>query len=475
MESQHSAAIASYPPSISSKPHWNPHPYQERAIKLLLSQASAGLFLDPGLGKTSIVLAALKILKAKGLLGRCLIIAPLRVMSGVWPQEIEKWDDFQEMTWTILHGPKKLQRISSQTDIHLINPEGIPWLVETGKLSQYDVIVIDESRRFSNSQTKRFKALRPWLPSFRRRWILTGTPMPNGLMDLFGQMYILDLGRSLGRFITHYRREFFRESGYGGYEWTPQDDAFPRIIDRISPLILRLKASDYLQMPKLIVNSILVDLPAKARKIYKELDDEFIAESEGRSIVASTAAVRGVKLRQVCNGAVYDTEGNAVTIHDEKLQALDSLVEELGGAPLLVLYEFNHDRDRISALLGDSVPILGSGLNATRTNSIIAGFNAGDIPLLLGHPASMGHGLNLQGSCHHIVWFGVPWDLEYYEQAIARVYRQGQASDTVFVYLIAARKTYEDKIALVLGQKDRRQQGLLQALSDHRQEHFDVA
>lgn len=299
--------------------------------------------------------------------------------------------------------------------------------------------------------------------------------MPNGLMDLFGQMYILDLGRSLGRFITHYRREFFRESGYGGYEWTPQDDAFPRIIDRISPLILRLKASDYLQMPKLIVNSILVDLPAKARKIYKELDDEFIAESEGRSIVASTAAVRGVKLRQVCNGAVYDTEGNAVTIHDEKLQALDSLVEELGGAPLLVLYEFNHDRDRISALLGDSVPILGSGLNATRTNSIIAGFNAGDIPLLLGHPASMGHGLNLQGSCHHIVWFGVPWDLEYYEQAIARVYRQGQTSDTVFVYLIAARRTYEDKIALVLGQKDRRQQGLLQALSDHRQEHFDVA
>ena len=365
--------------------------------------------------------------------------------------------------------------LSETTNIHLINPEAVEWLVQTGYMDRYDVLVVDESSKFKDSQTKRFKSLKPWIPQFKRRWILTGTPVPNGLMDLFGQIYILDLGRALGRFITHYRRNYFIQSGFGGYTWSPQPDAFKRIVEKISPLILQLSSEDYLKMPELINTTVEVDLPSEALKIYQSVENEFIAEIENGPIVAANAAVAGVKCRQIANGAVYDEEGHWSPIHDAKLEALGDLLEELGGAPVIILYEFDHDRERIQSFLGQPIPVLGSGLGEKRLSALIDGFNDGHIPILLGHPASMGHGLNLQGSCYHIIWFGIPWNLEHYIQAIARVYRQGQKSNSVFVYHIAAVKTLDIHVLKTLIKKDQTQSSLLRAISTYRHEQLERA
>lgn len=461
----------------ASKLPWVPHPYQKRAIKLLLSQGSAGLFLDPGLGKTSTVLATFKVLKQKGFAAKMLIVAPLRPALHVWPAEIQKWADFSGLTYTTLHGGAKDLNLTKDVNIYIINPEGLLWLFAKKNLPVWDVLCLDESSKFKDSTTKRFKLLKPHLQSFKRRWILTGTPAPNGLEDLFGQIYILDLGRSLGRYITHFRNNFFQRSGYSMYDWKPRPDAFSEVVEKISPLILQLNAEDYLEMPELISKDIQVTLPEKAMQKYRDVEELFITAMDGGNIVAANAAVAGVKCRQIANGAVYttdewETKDEYVVFHDEKLTALESLLGELNGAPVIILYEFNHDRDRILGRLGD-VPVLGGNLSEKRLTAVINSFNAGAIPVILGHPASMGHGLNLQGSCHHIIWFGITWNLEYYDQAIARVYRQGQKSEHVFVYHLVASGTLDEKVLRVLNSKDRTQQGLLSSLHLHREQNYE--
>jgi SNF2 family DNA or RNA helicase len=462
------------------KQSWAPHPYQTRAIKLLLSQGSVGLFLDPGLGKTSTVLAAFKILKAKSLAKKMLIIAPKRPALKTWPDELAKWSDFSGLQHTILHGDRKDLNLRLDVDIYIINPEGLLWLLDPVRkhlLPQFDILCLDESSKFKDSTTKRFKLLKPLLQTFKRRWILTGTPAPNGLEDLFGQIYILDLGRSLGRYITHFRNNFFQRSGYSMYEWSPRPEAFSEVVEKISPLILQLSAEDYLQMPELVYRNVTISLPEKVFQKYRDVEELFITAMEEGSIVAANAAVAGVKCRQIANGAVYkddsfeDQRKEYVVFHDEKLDALESMLAELNGAPCLVLYEFNHDRARILERLGE-VPVLGAGLSDKKLSSVIDRFNAGDIPVLLGHPASMGHGLNLQGKCHHVIWFGITWNLEYYDQAIARVYRQGQEADHVFVYHIVASGTLDEKVLRALTSKDRTQQGLLSSLGVHREANY---
>lgn len=439
---------------------------------MLLSQAAGGLFLDPGLGKTSTVLATFKILKQKKLANKMLIVAPLRPMYKVWPDEIKKWVDFQDLKYAILHGDVKNHNLECDVDVYLINPEGITWLFGRPDRPEFDVLVIDESTKFKNSTTQRFKSLKPFLPTFKRRWILTGTPVPNGLEDLFGQIYILDLGRSLGRYITHFRTNYFERVGFSVYDWRPRHGAFQEVVERISPLVLQLSAEEYLQMPEIVNSDLMVHLPSTAMTLYREVEDDFITELEGGKLVAANAAVAGIKCRQIANGAVYaelevDTGKPYSVIHDEKLDALEDLVEELGGAPLLLLYEFDHDRERILERFPNT-PTLGRGISGKKLDGVIDRFNAGSLPILLGHPASMGHGLNLQGSCHHICWFGITWNLEYYDQAIARVYRQGQKSDRVFVYHIIAKDTYDEKVVKALTAKDRTQQGLLKMLSSDR-------
>jgi SNF2 family DNA or RNA helicase len=444
---------------------------------MLLQQASGGLFLDPGLGKTSTVLATFKILKAKGYVSKMLIVAPLRPVYKVWPDEIKKWVEFEELTYTILHGQQKEANVRRDVDIYIINPEGLPWLVETlsGKM-MCDVLCIDESTKFKNSQSKRFKILKPLLDKFKRRWILTGTPNPNGLEDLFGQIYILDLGRSLGRYITHFRNHFFVRSGWNLYDWNPREGAFVEVVDLISPLVLQLSAEDYLDMPELIYRNLYVDLPPAVMQKYTEVEDHFITALEENNVVAANAAAAGTKCRQIANGAVYvedHPDREWIPLHDEKLDVLESFLEELNGAPCIILYEYDHDRARILERLGSDVPVLGN-LTPKKFEAVIDRFNRGEIPYVLGHPGSMAHGLNLQKSCHHVIWFGITWNLEYYDQAIARVYRQGQESEHVFVYHIVARKTLDEEVIKRLNEKDRDQQHLLSSLGEHRRRNLDL-
>lgn len=432
---------------------------------MLLGQAVGGLFLDPGLGKTSISLATFKILKQQGYVRSALIVAPLRPIYKVWPDEIEKWQEFGELSYTILHGPNKHQNLKLDCDLYLINPEGLIWLLSERKELPvpWDVLIIDESTRFKDATTKRFKLLKPHVGNFKRRWILTGTPVPNGLSDLFGQIYILDLGRSLGKYITHFRSQFYVRAGYNLYEWIPREGAFSEVVEKVKPLIFQLSAEDYLKMPAIVERYVEVTLPKEAMKIYQEVEEEFISVLASSTLVAANAAVAGVKCRQIANGAVYDEARNVLHIHDEKVEALESILEELGPTPTLICYEFTHDRDRILSKFPE-IPVLGSGLSPQKLSSLIDGFNRGNVPRLLGHPASMGHGLNLQGSCHHIVWFCITWNLEHYDQAIARIYRQGQKSDRVFVYHIVAKGTRDERVVKVLTAKDHDQQALLKAL-----------
>ena len=385
-------------------------------------------------------------------------------MYKVWPDEIKKWAEFNHLRVAILHADVKEYNLDVDADIWIINPEGLLWLFsKPRKLPAWDVLCVDESTKFKDSQSKRFKLLKDKLNGFKRRWILTGTPVPNGLADLFGQMFILDQGAALGRYITHFRAQYFERSGYNLYDFKPRKGAFEEVVEKIRPYVIQLSAEDYLKMPELVYNTVAVKLPEQARKLYDEVENVFLTDLGDTKIVAANAAVAGGKCRQIANGAVYDGEQNWHPVHDAKLDALEDLLEELNGAPTLLLYEFQHDKERILERLG-KVPVLGAGLSIKQLDRIIDQFNAGDIPVLLGHPASMGHGLNLQGTCHHAVWFGITWNLEHYDQTIARIYRQGQKAKSVFIYHIVAEDTLDERVVKVINEKDRNQQSLLRAI-----------
>lgn len=448
---------------------WSPHDYQKKAISLLLSQGAAGLFLDPGLGKTSIVLAAYKILKKQGYVPNgMLVIAPLRVAQSVWPKEVEKWTNFADIRVEVLHGRYKSDALERDADIHVINPEGLQWLFDpiAHRWRDWDILCLDESTKFKDSQTKRFKLMRKHFEHFTRRWILTGTPVPNGIHDLFGQIYVLDLGNSLGRYVTHFRNRYFHTNSWEPYNYIPNEGAWQEIIYRIDPLLVRMSSEDYLKMPAMPpIDPIMVELPQKTMETYKEIEIDFITQLEEGIIVADNAAIAGGKCRQIANGGLYvDKEHHWTELHTEKLDALSDLLEELGGAPTLVMYEFNHDKERLLKRLGSATPVLGGGTSATKSDQYISQFNAGNIPVMLCHPASMAHGLNLQSKCHHMVWFGLTWNLEHYDQSIARIYRQGQ-ENPVFIYHILAKDTLDVKVLEVLKSKDRTQQALFNALS----------
>lgn len=454
----------------------------------MISQACAGLLLDPGLGKTSITFGAFRILHDKKLVNKVLVVAPLRPCYLVWPKEAKKWAEFSHLRVAILHGKDKEAALRSDADIYVINPEGLDWLcgreivtapngskkvrftMENLKILNPEMLVVDESTKFKHSDTNRFKAMRELVKKMRRRYILTGTPTPNGLLDLFGQVYILDEGAALGRYITHYRTNYFYPSGYGGYEWTPQADAFDRITKRISPLVLRMESKDYLKLPPRTTENILVQLPPEARRKYAALEQSLITQIQNETIVAANAAVASSKCRQVTNGGVYlnepsiDTKinDNWVPVHEAKIEALKELVEGLAGQPLLVLYQFKFDKAMIREALGD-VPDIGEFTGA-KLETMERLFNSGSIPLLMGHPASMAHGLNLQQACSRVCWYGLTWDLEQYEQATKRIDRQGQAAERVIVYHLIAEDTIDEIMAGVLQGKDRSQNALLQAL-----------
>lgn len=451
---------------------YNPHDYQKKAIRFIIQHACAGLFLDPGLGKTSIILAAFEVLRMKGLAKRMLVVAPLRPAYAVWPAEASKWHEFTDLRVNVLHGPRKAEKLAEHADVDVINPEGLSWLFAQ-RLRQHgsdpwpwDILVIDESTRFKHADTLRFKKLKPYLPEFRRRYILTGSPAPNGLLDLFGQIYLLDLGSALGRFITHYRNAFFNATGYGGFTWVPRQGAQEAIYEKLKPLVLRMSAEDYLTLPPLIMNEVKVFLPEKARRIYNQMEAQLLAAVENDLIVAANAAAASGKCRQIANGGIYHEGGEEVTdIHEAKLDAVEEIVESLQGKPALVAYEFAHDLARLTKRFPDA-PFIGGGVSSQRFREIEAAWNRGDLPVLFAQPQSVAHGLNLQGTEGTVIWHSLTWNLEDYEQFIRRVWRQGQ-KHKVIVHHIVAEKTVDEVIMKTLKQKDRNQQRLLGALKDY--------
>ena len=488
--------------AVKAEP-WKPHAYQKKAVKWLLEHAGAGLFLDPGLGKTSITLGALSILKKQKVSGISLVIAPLRVCHSVWPAEVEKWTDFNHLRVGVLHGKNKEQILEDaidgdKYDILCINPEGLEWLFGVTKVRgrnnkvrvELDKkrmrwlfgpgcltdLIVDESTKFKHSSSVRFKILKEALDRFRRRWILTGTPSPNGLLDLFGQIFIVDMGASLGQYITHYRKQFFLPTGFGGYTWRPQPDAEKQIYAKLKKLVLRLDANDYLELPELVPNIIKFDLPEKARDLYDAMEDDMVADVESGKITALSAASAMIKCAQIANGGVYKQTDPLVStkrkkgadswdrVHDCKDEIVADLVEEISGQPVLIAYEFEHDLQRLLEVFGKDTPYIGGGVSAKRSKEIEQSWNRGEIPVLLGHPAAMGHGLNLQNAGNHVVWYGLTYDYELYDQFIRRVLRQGSKHKRVFVHHIIARDTVDELKLFALRRKKKGQSALLDAL-----------
>lgn len=464
---------------MSTARSWEPHDYQKKAMRFLLERGAGGLFLDPGLGKTSITLGTLKTLRRiKAVTAAALVIAPLRAVYEVWDDrnpdsEPRKWKDFHGLRTAVLHGDDRLaalkRLIDGEAEIGLVNPEGTEWLfaaLDELRAWPFDVLVIDESTLYKHTQTVRFKILRPRLSRFRRRYLLTGTPAPNGLIDLFGQVYTLDLGNALGRFITQYRLEFFSPSGYGGYTWLPQDGAEERIYERLAPLVLRMSEADYLDLPKLIVSDVPVTLPPKARRIYDDLESHLIADVLGNAVTAANAAVASMKCRQVANGGLYkDGEKGAWTwLHDAKTDALEERIEERGGKPVLIAVDFHHDAERVRKRFGRSIPYLGGGVGVDDARRAIAAWNAGDLDKLLANPATASRALNMQGvPGSWIALHSLTWNYEHYDQLIRRVWRQGRRG-RVFVDRLIAKATVDEAMVVALGRKARTQGALFAAL-----------
>lgn len=473
---------------------YKPWPYQLQAIKFIIAHACAGLLLDLGLGKCSIMLASFSLLRKQKMVRRMLVIAPLRVCYLTWPAEVKKWADFEGLKVGILHGPGKAAALNDPAvDVHLINPEGLPWLfnqMEVDPKDYWEVLCVDESTKFKASNTQRFKLLRSRLPRFARRYILTGSPAPNGLLDLWGQVFILDLGNSLGAYITHYRSNYF-DPDFTGYNWKPRADSETKIYNKLRPLCLRMEAKDYLQLPPLVGACGIpgaeplvkwVELPPDAQRAYDQMQELLITTLSDEAVTAANAAAASGKCRQIANGGLYavDSEGRLASsvpgllhlgsgrsyhqIHEEKVDALEELIEQLQGTPALVAYEFEHDLARLLKRF-PGTPHIGGGVSAKRFAEIERGWNAGDIPILFAQPQSVAHGLNLQGTKAHVIWHSIPWDFDVYGQFNGRVFRQGQKYP-VFVHHIAAKGTIDEIILKTLQKKHLVQYNLLAALKE---------
>jgi len=407
-----------------------------------------------------------------------LVIAPLRVVHLVWPAERTKWRDFQHLKMEVLHGPRKDAALRRKADIYLINPDGLSWLEEKlGKNRDkwpFDILCIDESTLVKNSGTLRFKIIRRMLHQFRRRYILTGTPAPNGLHDLFSQVFCLDLGKSLGKYITHYRMQYFDQTGFGGYTYVPRPGAEEKIYAAIAPYILRMDRADYLDLPALVASNTYVELPPKASAAYDKFESDFLLEfGRNKAITAVNAAVLGGKLRQLANGGVYlDAQPNEAKrrvkeFHDAKSVALVELMGELQGHPTLIAYEFLHDAARIQRALkkagyGD-VPRVGGGVSMKDTAAIVAAWDAGELACIVAQPQSVAHGLNLQKTGRAVIWYSLLWNYELYDQFIQRIWRQGQ-TERVFLHHLVARGTTDEAVLGGLRGKARTQGALLDAL-----------
>jgi len=440
-------------PAPKSHKLWVPHLYQEKGVEHLVENPVAALFFDPGLGKTSISLEAFRRLQEKGVARKMLVVAPLRVCQLVWRQEGQEWTQFRHLRFSLVHGtPKqKAAALEADADIYLVNPEGIPWLTKQFGFGRrrwpFDTLCIDELTKFKNSQAQRHKKFREYAWKSSRRWGLTGTPIPNGYMDLFGQIMILDEGRALGVYITRFRDRFF-DAGYTGFDFALRKGAGEKIEELIRPYVLRMSAEDWLELPELVPDPRMIELTPAQLKLYRELKREMTVELEEQGITVTAENSGGIhsKLKQMANGAVYierNGKREFIKLHDLKLDALEELRDELQGQQLLVGYEFQHDLARLLERFPDT-PYL-AGASDKQAQDIEERWNAGEIQMLFAHPASAGHGLNFQkSSAGHVCWFSVTIDLELYEQFLKRILRQGNKRARVINHALVVKDTVDE-------------------------------
>ncbi len=446
---------------------YDPHEYQSRATGFIESHPECALLLSMGLGKTVITLTALQSLMFDSFeVGRALVVAPLRVGRDTWPEELAKWEHLKGMRMAVAIGTERerVAALESKADVYVINRENLDWMVERyGTSLRFDMIVIDELSSFKNGRSKRFRSLMRIRPAAKRVVGLTGTPAGNGLMDLWAEFKCIDMGRRLGRFITHYREEFFvpdKRNGQVVFSYRPKPGASERIFGRLSDITVSMKALDHLDMPKLIEVDREVRMSEEEARGYAELVDSMTLELKDKELTAANAAVLTAKLAQYANGSVLDDEGNPTDVHSRKLDALEDAVEAANGQPILVAYWYRRDLERIEERLDRM------GVEHMRISSkeSMERWNSGSLPVGLIHPASAGHGLNLQKGGDTIVWFGLTWSLELYQQTVARLWRQGQESGTVVVIRIVAEGTVDSAILSALSGKTTVQDALIDAM-----------
>lgn len=440
---------------------YKPYEYQEYATRFIQTHEVSAIFLDCGMGKSVITLTAIKRLLAKGKARRVLVVAPLRVAQTTWPDEIQKWDHLKGLTYAVAVGSEEKRKaaLAKKADITIINRENVEWLVaKSGQKWCYDTVVLDELSSFKSYQAKRFKYLLKVRPFVSRIVGLTGTPASNGLMDLWAEFRVLDLGERLGRYITRYREAYFKPDKRNAqvvFSYKPLPGAEERIYEKISDITISMKAKDYLHLPELVFNDVFVKLDEKAERAYAEFKADMVVELKGEEIDAVNAAVLSNKLLQMANGAIYAEDGKVIRIHDKKLDALEDMLESANGKPVLVAYWFKHDLQRIK----ERFPLA----REIKTAEDIRAWNNGEIAMGLIHPASAGHGLNLQRGGSTIIWFGLTWSLELYQQLNARLYRQGQ-KETVIIHHILIEGTMDERVLRAVGEKDKTQSALIDAV-----------
>lgn len=442
--------------------NYQPHEYQQYATDFIIKNPTAAVFLEMGLGKSVIALTAiLELCLERFEISRVLVIAPLRVARDTWPAEIQKWDHLKDLTYSVAVGTANERRaaLRQKTFVHIINRENVQWLIEDSCIPwQYDMVVIDELSSFKSHQSKRFKSLMRARPGVRRMVGLTGTPSSNGLMDLWSEFRVLDMGKRLGRFITHYREQFFepdRRNGMQVFSYRPRAGAEREIYRRIGDITISMRSADYLKMPECVMNTVPVKLNSTEFEVYEEMESKMVTELDGVEIDAVNAAALTGKLCQLANGAIYTPDGNTVFFHERKLDALEDLIEGANGKPVLVAYWYKHDLARIQERFK---------VRELKSSKDITDWNAGKIPVAVIHPASAGHGLNLQAGGSTLIWFGLTWSLELYQQTNARLWRQGQQAETVVIHHIITRGTVDEDVMQSLSEKDRSQASLMRAV-----------
>lgn len=436
-----------------------PHDYQSYATSRIIKDKICGMFLDCGLGKSVITLTALdELMYDYFKVYKVLVIAPLRVAQDTWSKECEKWEHLKFLTISKVLGSEKerLKALAEKTALYVINRENVEWLVKNHKWD-FDMVVIDELSSFKSYSSKRFKALRKIRPLTKRIIGLTGTPAPNGLMDLWAEIYLLDMGERLGKFIGQYRNTYFepdKRSREVIFSYKPKPGAEEQIYEKLSDICISMKACDYLKMPDRIDNRVEVSLSEAEMKLYQTLEKDMLLPFTEGDIDAINAAALSNKLLQMANGAVYDENHQVKFIHNRKLEALEDLIEAANGKPVLIFYGYQHDKNRISKQFK---------VQEINTSKDITKWNEGDIPISIAHPAATGHGLNLQSGGSTIIWFSLPWSLELYQQANARLWRQGQ-TETVVIHHIITKGTIDEDVIKALGVKDKSQNALLEAV-----------